>query len=110
MILSKVHDWQGNETIKQVLVFWDEQEQETFDAEFARRVEADGIEYASENGLTALAKVRAVKCSDDTWETVVRNGYDGGMMTSDNGFGTPEAALKYGLKLLRRMTTIPDLA
>lgn len=108
MILSKMHDWQGDPSIKQVLVFWNRFEKERFDFRFAEKVADHGID-ASENGLGAIAKIRAVLSSDGTWEAIVRNGFDGSLIDAgDNDHDTPEQAIQNGLKLLQQMSYVPD--
>lgn len=77
MILSNVHDWQDDAAVKQILVFATEHRKNEFETAHAKLVYTFGKEKASDSGLGAIYKVRAVKNGDDTWTPTIRDGFDG---------------------------------
>jgi hypothetical protein len=94
MILSNVHDWQGDSAVKQILVFATAHRKNEFETAYAKLVYTFGKEYASDSGLGAIYKVRAVKNSDDTWTPIIRDGFDGNLIWgSHDRFPTWEQAI-----------------
>jgi hypothetical protein len=60
LVLSSVHDWQGDRGVKQVLVFPHAAMRDIFNKDFASLVEKEGIANASDTNLGAVYKLRAV--------------------------------------------------
>lgn len=74
---SHVHNWQGEEAVKQILVFNQAELKNEFDNSFLERIEKDGIRCASDSNIGAIYKLRAVKNGDNKWLPVIRCGFSG---------------------------------
>ncbi len=83
MTFSEVHDWQGDSAVKQILVFPSGQAETKFKESFAVIVSAEGIEDASDTGLGAVYKLRAVKDGNGQYIPVVRCGVTGYTLWED---------------------------
>lgn len=94
MLYSGIHNWQGDDAVKQVLVFGSFPAQKRFESEFAEQVQQKGLEKASDTNLGAVFKLRAVLNSDNRWDALVRCGVTGVVIAElFNDFGTFESAL-----------------
>jgi hypothetical protein len=84
---SEIHNWQGEEAVKQILVFPSQLLKDEFEKEFAQRVEKDGADKASDSNAGAIYKIRAVKNGEDKWDGVVRCGSSGELLFEQKNLG-----------------------
>lgn len=102
MVFSEVHDWQKDKSVKQILVFPSQDAKDSFDDDFQTRVEDHGIEYASDSGIGAMYKLRAVMYWDGKWIPIIRCGVTGAklweyhlpLLTADDAFALCKNTLK----------------
>jgi hypothetical protein len=84
---SEIHNWQGEEDIKQILVFPSQLLKDEFEKEFTQRVEKDGADKASDSNAGAIYKIRAVKNGEDMWDGIVHCGYSGELLFEQKNLG-----------------------
>ena len=84
---SEIHNLQGEEAVKQILVFPSQLLKDEFEKEFAQRVEKDGADKASDSNAGAIYKIRAVKNGEDKWDGVVRCGSSGELLFEQKNLG-----------------------
>lgn len=82
MVFSKIHKWQGEEAVKQILVFPSVLEEQKFTEEHNKRLEearaaGNGIDQVSDTGIGAIYKLRIVKTGNGGWMPVIRCGLTG---------------------------------
>lgn len=95
MIYGEQHSWQGDASVQQILVFHTEKDKISFDITHEIRVLRDGEENASDNGIGAAYKLRAVLTGDGTWASLIRRGNDGNLVyESFDMYETAERALQ----------------
>jgi len=80
---SEIHNWQGNPSVKQILVFPSELLKFEFEKTFAERVEKDGIK-ASDSNSGAVYKIRAVENLLSFWGGEIRCGSSGDLLLEQN--------------------------
>lgn len=111
MIFSKIHDWQGNDAVKQILVFPSEDAERQFQILFAEKVAEHGIEDASDTNLGACYKLRAVKNSDGRYVGLIRCGATGFLIAEDSrSYEGYHTALAVALELLQATIHFPSFA
>jgi hypothetical protein len=124
-LFSEIHDWQGNPAVKQILVFPTDFLKSEFEKTFAKRIKRVGIENASDNGIGAVYKIRAVKTGVGSWGGFVRCGSTSRLLLaqdqpkdnalecladmSDIWFGYIRANAKMQLDNLRTQVVISNL-
>lgn len=102
MIFSKIHDWQGNPSVKQICVFSCEDAKEKFDTILSKRVYVSGISEANDNGIGAVYKIKAVRHIDNNWSWVIRCGYTSCIIANDdNTYTSYKAAFEAAFKELQ---------
>lgn len=74
---SDAHNWQDNDQVKQILVFPNSEVHNSFNVKFKKRVTINGIEDASDSGIGAIYKFRAIRNSSDKWVPLIRCGVTG---------------------------------
>jgi hypothetical protein len=99
-IFSNIHNWQGDKAVAQILVFTDREAKQLFDTAFAKRVEEHGIEDASDSGIGAAYRLRAVKNSSNQYLPVIRSGAHGGLLWEGLPIGNKDSALKAAVNRL----------
>lgn len=77
---SKIHNWQGEKAVKQILVFPTQMLKDEFEKTYAQRVEKDGVERASDSNAGAVYKIRATKNSEGMYVPVIRCGSSGELL------------------------------
>jgi hypothetical protein len=77
IIFSKVHNWQGDDAVKQIHVFSCAAAITSFDDKFDDRVADVGISSASDTGIGAIYKLRAVRDGFNRWIPLIRCGFTG---------------------------------
>ena len=94
-IFSNAHNWQDDAAVKQVLVFSNIFMYDSFNHKFVELVQQHGVSYATDSGIGAIYKLRAVKDSAGFWIPVIRCGFTGKFLWEDYParHTTPEAAL-----------------
>jgi hypothetical protein len=103
-VFSKMHDWQNDPAVKQILVFPSKETMDNFDVKFAEKIATEDIESASENNLGAIYKLRAVKCGNGMWVGVIRDGFCGLQMHETRvSYDTPRKALKALIEELKEL-------
>lgn len=97
MIFSQQHAWQCDEAVQQVLVFHNAEDEAKFYKEFTARVWKHGQEFASENDIVPLFKVRAVRTSDGDYESIVRDETGCIVISSFDRYDTSQEAITFGI-------------
>ena len=96
-VLSKIHAWQNDPAVQQVLVFSSEEMKTKFEETMKQRLAEPevGVEDVSDSDAGAIYKLRAVKDSNGSWIPVVRCGFNGKKLWEGRGrYGKPEFALR----------------
>lgn len=108
MRLSAVHDWQGDPAVKQMLLWPSAEAQLVFEAEMRRRVAAAGPAAASDTGIGAMYKIRALRGWDNTWAGVVRCGHTGFHLLGETAPATTwQLAMLEAYNLLQQYMGMP---
>ena len=75
-VFGEVTDWEGDPSVKQVLVFPSWLAKDNFIVEYNRKDRPRTMDgYPNENGIGAMYKLRAVRNHDGTWSSVIRCGF-----------------------------------
>lgn len=107
--MSEVHDWQGESAVKQILVFPSLVAHKAFKRQFEQAVKEHGIENASDSGIGAMYKIRAVLNSDGMWVGVIRCGVTGVMLQHETAPAEKyQLALSEAYNLLQRSMLMPN--
>lgn len=77
---STVHDWQNDTAVKQVLVFSSNEAKELFYSAYQGRILLDGVSNASDSGIGAVYKLRAVKDNTGKYIPLIRCGFTGKLL------------------------------
>lgn len=80
-VFSEIHDYQDEPAVKQILVFHSQESKERFDGTFKELVDLNGKHIASDTGIGAIYKLRAVKNGNDKWDSVIRCGVTGKLLS-----------------------------
>jgi len=109
-IFSNIHNWQNDPAVAQILVFPDQETKQMFDKAFAERIKADGIESASDAGIGAVYRLRAVKDGNNKYVPVIRAGAHGGLIWEGEPIGDKIKALRSAVWMLHGSLFIdPDM-
>jgi hypothetical protein len=84
---SEIHNYQGEESVKQILVFPSQLLKDEFEKEFAQRVEKDGADKASDLNAGAIYKICAIKNHHDKWDGYIRCGHSGTVLVDQENIG-----------------------
>jgi hypothetical protein len=114
LTFSEQHNWQGNETIQQILVFPNQEVKELFEHEMESRLvqertqrndsptDDDIKSTLSDSNAGAIYKLRAIKDVNDNWIPIIRCGITGGQIGNDGIIATTaEIALRHCLERLK---------
>ena len=77
LVFSLVHNWKGDASVKQILVFPNYEAKMSFDTNMARRVSEYGADRASDSNAGAMYKIRAVLDNHGNYVPVLRCGVTG---------------------------------
>jgi hypothetical protein len=77
---SKIHNWQAEKAVKQILVFPTQLLKDEFEKTYAQRLEKDGIGKASDSNAGAVYKLRAVKEGTGEYVPMIRCGSSGELL------------------------------
>lgn len=91
---SNFHPWQGDVAVMQVLIFRNETDREVFNKRFGELVKKEGIENASDSGLGALLKLRAVRDSKGMYIPIIRCGVTGVLLAEYEPVMKPSKAIR----------------
>ena len=113
MVFSKVHNWQGEPAVKQIRVFTTDEVKKRFTTAMLERIEAYGIEDASDNNIGAIYKLRAIKNINKNWTAVIRCGFTSNLLYEDSKkYNTPEEAFdacKHALSESLKLSGVIDI-
>lgn len=99
-VFSNIHKWQNDPAVLQILVFPDQETRQLFDKAFAERIKTDGVDSASDAGIGATYRLRAVKNGDSKYVPVIRAGAHGGLLWEGEAVGNKQVALKAAMRRL----------
>lgn len=102
MVATEIHNWEGSELVKQILIFNSDATMERFMEDYPDFPNFDaGSNIEVESGLVDCI-VRAIQNpSDGKWKLVVRNGRGEQLYDVMSGsFTTPKMAIEYGTTTL----------
>ena len=96
-VYSKMHAWQNEPAVQQVLVFSSPMMEASFEEAYCRVTNnRDPVLVAkqSDSGMGAIYKLRAVLNSDDQYDPVIRCGFTGIQLAELTPEVTPEEAIQ----------------
>lgn len=112
-IFSNIHNWQNDPAVAQILVFSDRESKQLFDKQFAERIKKDGVESASDAGIGAVYRLRAVKDGNGKYVPVIRAGAHSGLIWEGEPLDDKMKALRSAVFLLHASVfidpSVPDM-
>lgn len=100
LVFSDVHDWENDSNVKQSLVFSCRKAEEYFKEKFKRRG-PDTFGSSHDTDCGAIFKLRAVRTANGKYESILRCGVTGHILSQDHtGFEDFEAAIDRAKELL----------
>lgn len=103
---SEAHSWQNDPAVQQILVFPNKKTKYEFEELYLKEVEKLGTENASDTGIGAIYKIRAVKVGNDMYIPIIRCGMSGVKLWEGiTTYVYPKDALLKGLGYLKETTS-----